>query len=480
MSRPKSELKRWAKEHMRGAENTLLPSFTPDLSTLDEDGIRLDVRQAIAHGFFSMMVATETGLSLEESKRMLEIAVDEAGDDIVVTTSVILNSFDENMALVEHAEKVGVRGILLGYPPTFHPSDAEEVYTVTKRFADATKMYVTLYPSPHFPFNRFHPSGFPMEVMDRLADIDNIVAVKAGELGLFADAHRLVGDRLLVGCPVERYVPLLTKGFGMQWMGAGCYEVLQSPDKPYLTEYFDLLLQGKEAAAMELYWKIAPMRNIFEEQFNKIVMTGTYNWHQQKFYQWCVGGNGGLTRQPAMKLHSWEADVIRMGFYAIDIVPRDNDDEFVMGRRNWEKLHGVEGSGTAPVQVSGAASTAMAKALAGRLASILAATEQEVAELPTLSRPMVKTLFSTGTGRSVASWMEAVEGVASALSTGGAVPDGMADDLPKLAGYYEAAPRHAGRFMKGAEAEAFAQSMAERAQVVNDLASQLTGLRRDA
>lgn len=62
----KQELKRWAKEHLKGVENTLFPSFTPDLQELDEDGIRLDVRQSIAHGFTSMMCATEVGLHFAE------------------------------------------------------------------------------------------------------------------------------------------------------------------------------------------------------------------------------------------------------------------------------------------------------------------------------------------------------------------------------------------------------------------------------
>ncbi len=41
---PKQEMKRWAKEHHKGVENTLFPSFTPDMQVLGEAGIRLDVR----------------------------------------------------------------------------------------------------------------------------------------------------------------------------------------------------------------------------------------------------------------------------------------------------------------------------------------------------------------------------------------------------------------------------------------------------
>jgi len=122
-------------------------------------------------------------------------------------------------------------------------------------------------------------------------------------------------------------------------MGAGCYEVLQSPEQPNLVEYFRLLREGKHEAGMEIYWKLAPMRSIFDQQFNQTVMSGTYNWQAQKYYQWCVGGNGGLTRQPAMKIHSWEINQIRMGFYAIGIQPRENEEEFWMGRSNYARLH---------------------------------------------------------------------------------------------------------------------------------------------
>ena len=337
MTRKKSELKNWARENMKGIENILFPSFTPDMKNLDEDGIRLDVQQSIKHGFFSTMCATETGLSLDESKRFVEIVANEANGKILVTTSLILNSFEENMELMAHAEKVGVNGILLGYPPTFFPRTAEEIYEATKRFCDATTMHVTIYPSPHFNFSRFHPSGFPLEIIERIADIENVVAIKCGELALFAQCHKLVGDKILVGCPIERYAPTLVEGFKMQWMGAGCYEVMQSPEKPYMVTYFNLVLEGKFNEAMEIYWKLTPARVMFEEQFNKTVMSGTYNWHQQKYYQCCVGGNGGLTRQPAMKMHTFEIQSTNMGFRMIGIEPEQNEEEFYMGRCNYKR-----------------------------------------------------------------------------------------------------------------------------------------------
>lgn len=483
MGRKKESLKKWAKEHMKGIENTLFPSFTPDMSRLDEEGIRLDVRQSIAHGFFSMMCATETGLTLDEAKRFVEIAADEAGGKIVVTTSLILNSFDENMALMEHAEKAGVNGVLLGYPPAFHPREKEAVYEASKRFCDATDMHVTLYPSPHFPFGKFHNSGFPLDVMARLAELPNVVAVKIGEMGLFADVQRMIGDQVLVGCPVERFVPLLVKGFGMQWMGAGCYEVLQSPEKPYLVEYFNLLQEGKDDAAMEIYWKIAPMRNIFEMQFNQTVMTGTYNWHQQKFYQWCTGGNGGLTRQPAMKLHQWEIDPIKLGYFLIGITPPENDEEFFAGKMNCRRMQnrGENRSAHSRAETLAAGKGKPGDSSAGdllkALLGILDETEEEIGQIPKMIRPVVKSGFKKQTGKTLEQWRQSSEAVAAALASG--KPDSaelhaLKTSLVHLAEYYQKAPEESKRFVKNKdELERLSAKMGRRTETVASLIAAL-------
>lgn len=87
MAVSRAERKAWAREQFRGFENSLIPSFTPDLQDLDEEGIRLDVRQSIAHGFFATFTGG-AGLNLEEKKRLLAIAADEAGGRVSVGFSL--------------------------------------------------------------------------------------------------------------------------------------------------------------------------------------------------------------------------------------------------------------------------------------------------------------------------------------------------------------------------------------------------------
>ncbi len=341
------KMKKWAKEHLKGIENCTFPSFTPDLKELDEDGIRWDVNQAIKHGFFSTLVAGETGLTFEESKRLVSIVTDEAKDRLSVCTTLLYDSFEKNMEMLKHAEACGCNTLLLGFPATFYPKTDEEIYKAALEFCDATNIGIILYPSPHYNFQRLHNSGFPLGVLEKLADHDNVVGAKVGEMGLYADCYRRFGDKVFINCPVERFAPLMIKPYKMQWMGAGCYEVMQSPEKPYLVEYFNLLQQGKVDAAMEIYWMLTPARVLFEQQFNATVMSGTYHWTQHKLYQWCVGGNGGPTRQPSMKLHQHEIEATKMGFRMINIEPREPDEEFYMGRMNYKKSKSAQASDTA-------------------------------------------------------------------------------------------------------------------------------------
>jgi dihydrodipicolinate synthase/N-acetylneuraminate lyase len=42
---------------------------------------------------------------------------------------------------------------------------------------------IVLYPTAKFTFDRFHPSGFPIGILDRLADVPNVVGVKVSSSG---------------------------------------------------------------------------------------------------------------------------------------------------------------------------------------------------------------------------------------------------------------------------------------------------------
>ncbi len=341
MAAKRSELKKWAKEKIKGVENCLMPSFTPDFSELDEEGIRWDVRQSINHGFFSTLCTCDAGLTFEEAKRFVAIVADEAKGKIFVSTTVLFDSFEQNFEMLRHAQKVGCHTALLGYPPNFNPKSEEEIYGITKEMCDsAPDLGIVLYSSHKYNFEKFHPSGFPPKLLSRMADIENTVAMKIGipEPGFVSECFHRCGEKIVVQCPIERWIPLLVREYGQQWIGSGPFEIFQSPEKPYLVEYFNLMLKGEMDMGMEIYWKLTPVRMVWEAQIMPTVSLGTYHWPQWKYYQWVVGGNGGFTRQPVMKMYQHDMENVKRALRAIGITPREPDEEFHVGRANYAKL----------------------------------------------------------------------------------------------------------------------------------------------
>jgi 4-hydroxy-tetrahydrodipicolinate synthase len=341
MASKKTELFKWAKEHLKGIENCTFPSFTPDLTELDEDGIRWDVNQAKKHGFRSTLCVAECGLTFEEAKKFVGIVTSEAKNDLNVSVTILFDSHEKNFEMMKHAQKVGCHSVLLGYPSNYYPKTLDEVYKLSREMCDLVPdLPIVLYPTHKYNLERFHPCEFPFDLLERMADIPNAVALKLGilEPGFIFEAFRRVGHKVLVQAPWERWAPLLVAQFGQQWMGAGHYEGFQSPEKPYLVNYFNLLLEGKIDQAMEIFWKLTPIRIVFEKQFWPTLQLGTYHWPQHKYYQWLVGGNGGFTRQPVMKLYQHEMEEQKNALRALGITPREPDEEFFVGRLNYAKM----------------------------------------------------------------------------------------------------------------------------------------------
>jgi dihydrodipicolinate synthase/N-acetylneuraminate lyase len=335
----KSQLKKWAKEHLRGLENCVMPSFTRDLSQLDEDGIRWDVQQSVRHGFVSMLCTCEAGLTFEEAKRFVGLVAGEAKEKIFVCVTVMFDNFKQNFEMLQHADKVGCHCALLGYPPNYYPKSEDEILKVTREMCDSTGLGIVLFPSQIFNFRRFHPSGFPPQLLLQMCDIENVVAMKSsvGVIGAQGQVFHLCGEKVLVNVPLESMTPIFVQKYGQQWIGGSPHEAYQSPEKPYLVEYFNLMLKGEFEKAMEIYWKLHPVRVCFEATKAKYQAGGTKHYPLWKYYQWCVGGNGGFTRQHVMKMDQRDMEAHKSALRAIGITPREPDEEFFIGRVNFSK-----------------------------------------------------------------------------------------------------------------------------------------------
>lgn len=338
MTIKRDERKSWAQDALRGIENALMPSFSADLTELDEEGIRWDVRQAIAHGFFSTMCTCEVGLTLEENMRFLDIVCDEAQGRILVSFTLLQDSFEDSLALLAHAERAGASHALLGYPPTFRPATAQDIVAATRRLSEATNLGLVMYASDKFDFVRFHPSQVPFDAYDEIADLPNVVALKVGfgDPAMAFECFERFGTRVLVnvGTPwLMGLFPLLQRRYGAQWFGGGAWEMWQSPAKPYVVEYFEHVMKGETNEARAIYWRLAAANAIaMGGNIARGGDIGMYHWPMGKYVSWSVGGNGGVMRQPAMRLTRPMMQMRKAALRVLGIEPREPDEEFFVGR----------------------------------------------------------------------------------------------------------------------------------------------------
>lgn len=335
MAQLSNDWKEWAREHLRGVENLTMPSFTPDLSALDEPGIRWDVRQAKAHGFVSTLCAAEQHLTIAEAKRFVEIAVDEARSDLLVSTTLFRDSLHENAELLAHAARVGAHTALLGYPASFRPESEDEIYDVTRGLCESADIGIVLYATSNVAFERFHPAGFPPILLEKIAALPNVVGVKigSGDPMFISECFARCAEQALVNVTMSDWAAITVLKMGQQWIGASCYEMLQSPQKPYVVDMFNLLLAGDYQRAVDIYWRTQPLYGLFGQHIMGI-MQGFYPWAMFKYYQWCVGGNGGLPRS-AGRMFAHQMMGAKMAYRMAGIDPREPDAEFFAGRVNF-------------------------------------------------------------------------------------------------------------------------------------------------
>jgi 4-hydroxy-tetrahydrodipicolinate synthase len=342
----KSEAKDWAREKFRGIENVLIPSLKPTemgegkMLLMDEAGIRYDVNMVARHGFFMTTVACE-GIHFMLQEMILrpyyEWVVDENKGRVILDAYICNNTIEEQINNVKIAEETGIDCVMVAFAPSFYPRSEDDIYEYFKTICDSTNLAVVAYPSHKYNFERFHPSGFNPRTIERIAHIENVVAMKRGvvDMAHTMECIRRFGDVVMLNQPMISWWPVCVMELGMKWAGSAPYEYLQTPENPRLVEHFNLLLDGKMDEAMEIFWDLKPARDVWEEFQMPQVAEGSYNFMHWKYVGWLTGMNGGPMYLSTPRIYEHEKERYKEGLRKIGITPREPDEEFYVGRVNY-------------------------------------------------------------------------------------------------------------------------------------------------
>jgi 4-hydroxy-tetrahydrodipicolinate synthase len=323
----RSEARDWAREHLRGVINVLIPSFTNDLRTLNEAAIRHDVHRQFEYGFDGALLVSEVVITPDEYRRFSEIAHDEARGRQLLVHHSSWSSLDIAIEQVKVAEQTGAELVLLSYPPNFYPTSEQEIYDYSRAVCDATDLGVMLFPMFLWGFSpRIHPSDIPMTVLRRLIDdCPNVVAIKAeggfpGIMGLI-ECHRRFGEEVVISCPIEGELIPLSQIIPIQVTATSDHEYYG----PMIPRVFAHLQNGEFDAATDIYWQIHPARKAKAAAAAQLHGGAFLNRQAWKFQAWLQGYNGGPLRQPTQRIHDAQMNLLRKGLIDSGMQPSMDD-----------------------------------------------------------------------------------------------------------------------------------------------------------
>lgn len=331
----KNNARSWVREHLKGAINCTIPSFTNDLKKLNPEAIMHDVRLAKEHGFIGTLAVSEVSITLPEYIDFIKIMKAEAGDNFCITHHASWNNLEQNIEAVMMAEDAGADFVLLSYPPNFYPESEDEVYEYSKAVCEATNLAVMLFPMFLWGFSsRVHPSDIPVTVLRRLIDdCPNVAAIKAEggfpSIQSVIECHRLFGEEVVISMPIEGELLPLGQIMPLQLSATSDHEYYG----PIIPKAMKLLSEGKYDEVTALYWQLHPARKIKSGLAPQLNGGSFINRQAWKFQGWLQGYNGGPLRMPTQQIHDPQMMALRKGLIDAKLNPSmDPFREFFIGR----------------------------------------------------------------------------------------------------------------------------------------------------
>lgn len=317
----RSDIKQWAKEHIKGRFVTMSMPETPEWE-LDSRGIASDVEHYLTasrvdglylHGLYGNFAA----FTVEERKRATEEVVKAVKGRARVVCSCEHPTLKATVELVQHAEQSGVDMIALT-GPWLAGNNAGLIVEYVEYIAERTSLPLLV--------DNIGYVGYAMspQLMARLAELPTVAILKnVMPLAHTIELRKLVGDNAVVVDPTEENLLINMTQFGQRTVFDGGPMLYDNQVSTPMRDYFDAALRGDNQRCAELYYQMQPLRDLFAKWIGN-------TWHQTGYFPiatvkcWIkqLGLTGGPTRPAVVQLSQAEekaliADLAAAGKIAV-------------------------------------------------------------------------------------------------------------------------------------------------------------------
>jgi len=189
-----------------------------------------------------------------EHKTLVEAAVEVAGNKLPVVAGVPTCNYRVAIELANNAAEAGAKCVMLP-PPYYYPLSQEDIYRWYKTIAEEIKIGIMAYDQP---WNEYVGGFISVPLLGKLAEIENIVAIKYSStvikdyitaLSLYSKRFAFIdnsGTYRAIAAHVHGKVAGYITQAGAFW-----------PE--FEAKYWSLLEQGKYEEATKWYDKINPL-----------------------------------------------------------------------------------------------------------------------------------------------------------------------------------------------------------------------------
>ncbi len=247
-----------------GCGTALVTPFSSD-GSLDEPALRRLVRRQIDAGINFLVPCGTTGesptLTRAEHLRVVEITLEEAKGKVPVAGGAGGYNTAEVIELGHALLRLGVDG-LLSVTPYYNKPTQEGLYQHYKAIAAAVPLPIIVYSVQGRTGCNVEPA-----TMKRLAEIDNIVAIKeaSGNIGQMAQMAHNLPDRIDILCGDDAIaIPLIALG------GRGVISVVSNEIPAEMTKLTQLAMAGDFAGARALQRRWLPLMEVNFVESNPI------------------------------------------------------------------------------------------------------------------------------------------------------------------------------------------------------------------
>ena len=251
------EAREWARQTLRGIGNSLYTPFAGvDGDDIDWEAYRTLVRYCVGDLGHDMLWCTSGlsefwALTLEERKRLLEIAIEEGraiNPDVVVQSCTSATAAKDCLELTRHAQESGA-DIVYIQTPVMECHGGEGVLNFFHYIADRTDIALGMFNSPS--------SGYVLTAAESARIAAEIPAVCATKEGAFRPAnsrmlHDLAPELQIWECDATVYrAGWLRDGIVCAAQLGTTGYLMETPQHRVFSEYWSLIWDGKLIEAMD-------------------------------------------------------------------------------------------------------------------------------------------------------------------------------------------------------------------------------------